>query len=521
MSESLDLRELANRAIENTYTAVPQEAKLDEEYLTSRPVEIGNIDEEDSIIISPIAPKENESVKPVVQPVKIDLTEEEAASPIQYVSTEGILGFSDQDLRDMMPDLTDEKFAEILPGLKENILKYRKNLIINSGFTDEEADEAARNKIKKDSAEENTKYLEENPNVGVIRINKTDLESGDIGLTEEEHEKLQKVKVIKLSVVEDAELKTIKIDKKFDAKHKSDYVKSIEGALSKYSVPLPVFGDFVTFRGAQIIQLASTVMNEDDRLEEIINKKASLIYDKLNNGKIIRKFDEKGNIKMTYEEFINKFPYQDLDIALYAILVASSMEETEVTLSCPHCNEEFNHTYNVKTLLNMDDASDEFKSRIDRILGDKTNTKVLQELHDDMDKAVRYKSPFTNNIYQVSYPTVGRAVSIFEKINQTDQVMVYNSLLALYLNAIYLYNPATDEYIPITEEEVDLLLDTILDICDEDYQLIINQVKDTYIYNPKFILKAKCPHCNKDVDLTLNVENLVFLKAQDSTKEIE
>ena len=94
-------------------------------------------------------------------------------------------------------------------------------------------------------------------------------------------------------------------------------------------------------------------------------------------------------------------------------------------------------------------------------------------------------------------------------------------MLALYLNAIYLYNPATDEYIPITEEEVDLLLDTILDICDEDYQLIINQVKDTYIYNPKFILKAKCPHCNKDVDLTLNVENLVFLKAQDSTKEIE
>jgi hypothetical protein len=525
MSEPINLKELAENAAKTNIEDRKEENIIDNtENINAEKIEaevINDIDEDDddSIIMAPVVEKTTD-VFDEIKPVKLELTEEELnegnSGSVDSPTAFNLL--TDAEMRALMPDISDEKFQQILPKIKSNIEKYKKGLIINSGFTPEEANEAALNKMRKDSIEENDKYLQENPKVGVIEIKKEDLEN--LALTPEEHSKLEKVKVIKLSVVEDEELKSIKLDTKYDAKHKSDYIKSIEGSLSKYSVPLPSYGDYLTFRGAQIIQLASIVMGEDERLEEILNKKASLIYDKILNGKIFKKFDEKGKIIMSYEDFVNVFPYHDINIAIYGILVASSMEETEAELTCNKCNQVFNYKYNVKELLNLSD-SPEFSERVNKIINCKSNSFELKNLHDEMTNATRYKSPFTYNIYQISYPTVGRATHIFEKINQNDQVMVYNSLLALYLNAIYIYNPETDGYVQITEDEVDTMLDTILDVADEDYQLIINQVKSMFTYEPRFTIKTVCPHCGEELELNYNIDNLIFFKAQDSLKVIQ
>ena len=320
-------------------------------------------------------------------------------------------------------------------------------------------------------------------------------------------------------MVEDEDLKTIQLDK-YDTKYKSDYVKSVEGSLAKYSLPLPIYGDFITLRGAQILQLISACTYEDEKMEESISKKASLIYEKIISGSVLRKFDNDGKIKLSYNDFINTFPYQDLDLALYGILVASNMEYANTELTCDECKQPFDYRYNIKQLLDLNDIPDHFKEKFDYILGHKSNPEALQTVHDQMAKVRRYKSPFTNNIYDLSYPTIGRAINIFRRIDQTDSVLMYISALALYINKIYVYNPQTDKYIDIDETEVNLLLDSLMSIPDDDYRLLSNQLSQELVYAPKWTLKATCPHCGHEIVVNFDINNLVFWKAQDSLKEI-
>src|SRR5699024_458620 len=123
----------------------------------------------------------------------------------------------------------------------------------------------AMNRVKNNIKDDYAKYMEENPNLGVITIDKTQ-DTNDLSLTTEEHKKLEKVHKIRLIMVEDADLANITIERP-DEEHKADYVKSIDGSVSKYSVPLPMMGDFVTFKGAQIIQMVNIINYEDARID--------------------------------------------------------------------------------------------------------------------------------------------------------------------------------------------------------------------------------------------------------------
>ena len=394
--------------------------------------------------------------------------------------------------------------------------------MIQHGIDPDKAGDIALNNIRNQLTEENTKYKEEhkNSNVAEIIIDKSKASVDDLALTEEEHEKLEKVKRLRLILVEDTELKNITIERPSE-EHKADYLRYIEGSLSKYQVPLVMLGDFVTFKGAQIIQLVSAINYEDITIDEQINQKATLIYDKLQSGSILHKYDERGRNTMTYNQFCNIFPYQDLDIAMYGILCASSMEETSTSLTCESCQHTWDHKYNIKSLLKMDHLSEDYKTRTGDIISNKSNDIMLNKLYNERKKARRYKSPFTGNIYDVSYPTVARAVDILKRIDQKDAVMAYVSAICLYISRILVYNKDKDSYIPIEAEEVDLMIDTASNLTNEDMTMIANQIRSDLFYEARFALDAECPSCHRKAHIPLNVENLIFLKAQDSMAEIE
>lgn len=506
-TEPLNLKEIAEKAAN-------REINIPEEPVEQTPV----VEEDDSIVIgdSFTTPKPEQQMRGPEM------------APRTPVAMEDL---NEADFSTVAPVPMDNPYADLAPADQVKYDQYKRDLILN-GLTPMEAQQAMINKIKKDynlqtddtlkelvkEAEEISGEVYKPEEVGVIEIDKKQ-KVADLGLTEEEHEKLQKVKAIKLIVVEDEDLKTIQLDK-YDTKYKSDYVKSVEGSLAKYSLPLPIYGDFITLRGAQILQLISACTYEDEKMEESISKKASLIYEKIISGSVLRKFDNDGKIKLSYNDFINTFPYQDLDLALYGILVASNMEYANTELTCDECKQPFDYRYNIKQLLDLNDIPDHFKEKFDYILGHKSNPEALQTVHDQMAKVRRYKSPFTNNIYDLSYPTIGRAINIFRRIDQTDSVLMYISALALYINKIYVYNPQTDKYIDIDETEVNLLLDSLMSIPDDDYRLLSNQLSQELVYAPKWTLKATCPHCGHEIVVNFDINNLVFWKAQDSLKEI-
>lgn len=445
------------------------------------------------------------------------------ATPIK-IEDDSILGtvnpvtLSDEELEALAPNMPDTERKRVADKLLLDKATYIKKLIM-SGFTPDEAEEAAAANIKKGISSADAEYQAAHPTNAVIEINKTTGVS-DLGLTQEEHNKLQKVRTIKLITVEDVELKSIKV-KPIDAAHKVDYIRSIDNSLSQYSVPLPMLGDFISFRGAQIVQLANAIEYEDNKLDESITRKANLIYDKIISGTLVKKNDENNKVTLSYAEFVNLFPYQDLDMALFGILCASSTEESSTVLHCNACGHDWDQKYNLKTLLQMDGLSDDIKQRYDDILSHRSDHTTLQKMHNDMKAARRYKSPFTNNIYDITYPTIARAVNILRKIDQEDSVQVYNSALALYMNALYIYDAKMDDYLMIDENEVDTMLSTILTLPDDDIQMLLAQAQKEISYTPSFAIKTACPACKKTHTINVGIDQLVFLKAQDSLKAIQ
>lgn len=423
-------------------------------------------------------------------------------------------------LQEIMPTLEVEERVKIAKPILDTKDSIVKDLIINGGLTPDEAKLAVNNQLRKkiDEAYKNH-AVKANDEVGTVMINKTD-DPNNLGLTKEEHLKLEKVKKVRLVVVEDMDLANITIERPAE-EHKADYVKSIEGSLSKYSVPMPMFGDFLSFRGAPMIQLVNTVNYEDARIDEIISTKASLIYEKLIGGCVMQKYDSVGKNTLSYNEFANKFAYQDIDMALYGILCASSMEENSTSLTCQSCSHQWMQNYNLKSLLKLDGLSDLFKGRVDEVLKYKSNDIEMRKLYEGMRKAKRFKSPFTNNIYDLSYPTIARATNLLKRINPDDDVMTYLSAVALYLSRILIYNEAKGTYVEITADETPLLLETMKSLSNEDINMLTTQIREDLYYTTQFILHARCPECGKESDIPVNIEHLIFLTARDSMVEID
>lgn len=432
-------------------------------------------------------------------------------------SAGGAFEVTEEELQEGLAALDNESYTAVSAEIRQQLAVYRKSLVLKSGFTEEEANEAAHARLKKLMGEAVEDHLTKHPKVGVVEIKKGDEDK--LGLTKEEHEKLAKVKVVKLKVVEEADLKEIKI-KKLDKKHKTKYLQTMDSPLSKFDVPLPLTADFMTFRGAQIMQLMTALGSEEDGPAEITTKQANLLYDRLWTGVNYQKYGEKSEVKMTFELFTNIYKYHDIELGMYAVLVASSMNDIETTLTCGQCEGEFKYKYNLSSLLNLNDIKDKFKEKFNRVLQNKTSKIGLEKLREENDTVYRVQSPYTHNVYDINTPSIARALSIFNKVDMSDEVMLYLSAIALFIQTILVYDPKDGEYISIEENEYGELFDILQSIPQEDIDLLTEYLKDKF-YSPKFILKSTCPHCKNEMTNEFKVSELVFLKAQDSQTETE
>lgn len=394
-----------------------------------------------------------------------------------------------------------------------------KTLITRVHLSVSEAQKASYDRIVATLDRINEDYLKNHPNMANIVIDKSQ-DVNDLGLTKEEHAKLEKAKKVRLVLLEDVDLATIEFEHPPE-NHISDYIKSIEGTLAKYSVPLPMLGDFVSFKGAQIIQMVNIIRYDDSKLDENVSTKASLIYDKLISGSILKRYNETGESKMSYNEFINTFPYDDIDMAIFGILCASSLEESQTSVTCQHCDHTWMHSYNLKNLIKLDNVPESIKERIDSILANKSNDVILRDMYSERRKVRRYRSPFSNNVYDISYPTVARALDILKRINEDDSVMAYYALIALYMQQINIYNGKTGKYVAVSAEKPDLILETLKTLTKEDIDLLSNKVREDFYYRPEFMMEVECPTCGRVSKITLNIDSLIFLIAQDSMAEIE
>lgn len=424
---------------------------------------------------------------------------------------------TDEEIQEVLHDIPEEEIGDLYDIIRKETFDYRKKLMLQ--MPEDEATAAAQMKMKKIGDEYNIRYLRDHPQNLTIMVNKQDAEQ--LEFTQEEREKMAKTKLIKLEIVESKNLNRMKV-KKIDKKtRKMDVIQHIPTHLSHYSVPLPLADDYCKFKGSQMFQLVQAVNYDDSTLYESTNMKASLIYDQLISGINVYHTDPKTGKILPYKDFLSKFAFHDLDMALYGILVASSMEEVDAEEVCEDCGRRFQYKYNVKTLLTTKGLSDKIKERMDEILEHKADPEGLKAMHEKNSETHIVESPITHNRYYLNPPSIARALEIFRRIANADGVIVYLTTIALFFDKVYMYDSIEDDYLLIEEEEVAEVFDFLQKLPQEELDLLSKYTAQEFFYKPQFEIRATCPHCGSELVKEIKIENMIFRRARDSSTQTQ
>lgn len=426
-------------------------------------------------------------------------------------------------IESQMKDVKDgnlDEFNNRSAALISEVAAYRKNLMIRDGFTAEEADTAARNRMRNKATEINNKYLEDHPNLAIVKIDKT--QSDSVEFTPEERAKMSAAKAIRLVEVRDEALKTIPI-KKADDKYRYDIIHRATCNVSKYELPMINTFDNCSFSGSQTVQLVNAVYDENDNEYAKVKKQIALAYDRFMGSTTKDKYDAEGNIIMSEEDFANWFAYADLESAIYAIYVASSTETITSPFKCSEEAEsvpEFNYTYSTKNLISYEDMDDAFKKDLADIKGNANDRLTMEKEKSDRRCTKRFKSTFTNNIYDISTASCARALGVLRYINPKDRILNYIAPFAMLTERVYVYDESDGQYVVLDHEDPREMIKFFRDLVERELVLLTKEM-NPLIYMPKFKLTTTCPRCGHVEDRYFGVDSLVFLKVQSTEEEIQ
>lgn len=469
---------------------------------------------------------ENMSLEADPKPIDKTTADEEAVitspEPIKLGKDDEtvILTSTAKTQMDKMPEDAQEQF---LAGIMPQIQDYRRKLVMDEGMTPEEARQAAESRIRRQAKEANDNYGNEHPDAVVLTIDKSQEKNLDID--PDTRAKMLAARSIKLVMVESRELETLKIRRLPDDKPhvKMNHIRDLAGSLSNYSVPLPSLGDYATFSGAQSYEMASCTRMEDDSYMDWIEKKATLCYKHFMRSTLKSRVKDDGD-QMSYDEFCNWYHFDDVDMGVFAIVVASSMEETNTTYQCQvqSCRQLYPMTYNAKTLIDLSEVPEIIKARISAIDDARPYPLNMKLVQDDANSIIRFKSEFTGNIYEMYSPTIADVRDRMERCSDAMALSDLGNLTTfIYMRRIFVYDRENDDYI-----EVDMIehpeegLEVIGMMHEIDLELC-NKVVDMNKYHPEFRIKVKCPHCKHEGVDRLNIDSLVFLHARATSVEIQ
>lgn len=427
--------------------------------------------------------------------------------------------------RENMPNSPTDYQNDFLSGLMPDIQEYKKDLIINHGMTMQEATNASISRVKVKAIEADRKWAEEHPNGVILTIDKSKEDS--IEFTDEERGKIFKADAIKLVMVDSQELLNIKINRCDKAK-KMSQLRDITGAMSHYSVPLLDTGDYATFRGAQTSALLNAITDEDDTWLDMLEKKASVLYRYFNGSTTFSRMkrNDKGEmIPITYEDFCNWYHYADMDMGIYAIVVASAMEQTKSTYRCQNrnCNQFFDIVYNNKTMLDLSNLPEAYKVRLEVIDNIRTSYEKMITTAKKWGDDVRIKSPFSKNIFELHAPTIAEARHrVSEALSVMNEYNALNLFMLLYTNKLYIYDASTDSYLEydVDEDPADAYT-AIENIHQIDLDIINRYINENLFYQPEFKIAVECPFCKRKAVDALAINSMLFLHARASSTEIQ
>jgi len=391
-------------------------------------------------------------------------------------------------------------------AIMEILTRKRKSLIME-GFDDLEVEEVMIKRFEKEVTALESKYTGKSE---VITVEASSDIADKIEFSDDDKKKLEKSEKIQFVKVEKKEINVSKIKKLVKGDTKLKYMQGMNTRyVSKYTIPLPLTGEFATFRGALFVELFQAKSGDEATLQDIAAKKAALAYKHYLDGYHYHIKDEKNKTIMSYSDFISHFRYHDLDLMVFAISCASSAPMTAADLTCPECQHRFKHEFPISSLLDMSRVSKKIKATFDAIIQNHTQLNYIETLVNECDELYRCESPITNNIYDIGTPSIDRAIKILSLIDKDNTLDLYLVSMALFVHSLFVYDPEEDKYISFSEEEYEEMFEAIK-LLPQSELTMLQDVTSELGYTPSFIMNSTCPECSSKLRNPIPINDMVF-----------
>lgn len=366
------------------------------------------------------------------------------------------------------------------------------------------------------SNEATTAADEDRKNIINILIDKTGL-GGDFKFTDEEKEKIFSSTEIHLKEVEELDLSTITVKKA--EKSFLESVNEFQISSSKVPVVFPASRFKAYMTGLSYGEMGDISLNNENVTFDQLQKKLTVIYNKMVNPSI-------GEFE-NFEDFLKKFAYVDIDLAVYGLVVATFPEIDDIPLTCNNekCKNSFNHKYSPRTLIRFDKANEKFLNAMKDVVECPAaeSHKLLEESPARVHK--RVKLPFSGFIIEIGiasaydylYTIVDNIIGDKFKDNHPDDVngiLQINATLLGLIRAVYV--PSGDGSYTMFDNFEDMI-NALYMVKPEEISILASLLqKYTDSYTVEFeLFDITCPHCGtKTTRIPLDINSLVFLKYQ-------
>lgn len=348
-----------------------------------------------------------------------------------------------------------------------------------------------------------------------ILIDKTGM-GVDFHFDEEEKAKLKTAEEIHVTEVEDIDLATITVKK--PERSFVDTASEYQLSSSRVPVVFPASRFRAYMTGLTYGEMADIAFTHENMNFDKANKRLSIIYNKMADPSC-GKFD-------SYDDFLKKFSFMDMQLAIYGIIIATFPELDDIGMTCNNskCGQSFSHKFSPRSLIQFDLCDQRFldgmKEVIDCPIG---KEKELMKNSPTM-KHKRIRLPDTGLIVEVGFASAyeylyNGIVDLNDEDKFKDEhpddlggALRINAALLSAVRALYV--PNDDGSYTMFDKGEDMI-NILYNVKPNEIRLIVS-ILDKYAtgYSPVFALKdVKCPHCG-GVTPIVPIEDLTELVFQ-------
>lgn len=350
-----------------------------------------------------------------------------------------------------------------------------------------------------------------------VIIDKTNVT--ELSWTQEELEKVRRARKISLDIKEDVTLKYTNIEEVDD--------NQVDVVLSKYTrkvndIPgvLPASKYRATFTGLTYTEVLDLTNSHDMNNLDGERKKWAIAYDHIKNPSI-GEFD-------SFEDFLKKTSFMDLDFILWKILCATCQEQEMISINCNGenngvpCKRTYDWIYNPSSLLDMASINPAVLEEMEKT-GKASSIETIESNYKESMLMTNNTVELASSKYGVVFGHISaddylnEIYAAIQELGDNEEAVTDATSYAILTIVKYFLIPKNDGSGHYRIKGTDNLSRVIKSLDEIDWQTLTELMKimmDPYQF--RYVLRdVRCPQCNHKTNIPIvDMTRMLFIIAQ-------